>query len=84
MKDYKRIVCCLETWIKEIQEPNTGSNLKCIAWIVDTYLNEIRNGDYVDDVEYSEWVFQETIENHGKPFDVDNYNKTLTKLGLTK
>lgn len=59
MKDYKRIVCSLETWIKEIQEFDTKQS-KCVGWIVNTYLNEIKDGDYVSNDEYKEWLFQES------------------------
>ena len=59
MKDYKRIVCALETWIKEIQEKPI-TNQKAVDWILGTYVNEIHDGSYIDNDEYVEWCFQES------------------------
>jgi hypothetical protein len=62
-----RIVCCLETWIKEIafdddekdfnfDKLNFDKLNRATYWLVNTYLNEIKDGDYVSDEEYQEWL----------------------------
>lgn len=62
-----RVVCCLETWIKEICE---GTDIdssdfnkldKHTQWIVSTYYNEIKDGDYVSDEEYKEWLLKREV-----------------------
>lgn len=53
-----RIICCLETWIKEIQEdPDINEKTHPgYDWIINTYIEEIKDGYYVDDDEYNEWL----------------------------
>ena len=49
----ERIVCCLETWIKELKE---GEDSDAAHWIIATYENEIMDGDYVTDDQFKKWL----------------------------
>lgn len=64
MTEDSRVVCCLETWIKELCEDKDIKTSdfnkldKATQWIVSTYYNEIENGEYVSDEEYQEWLLK--------------------------
>jgi len=56
----ERILCCLETWIKELKE---NKNDEASKWIINTYENEIKNGDYVSDEEFEAWLTKRSQNN---------------------